>query len=213
MDEKEESKIENQQNSQKEFKPYGEKGKIYDDNVIFKGELPIKFNEFDPQKGGLSPKILFRKRKSEDTSIYFKKNKNGEDILGPNIKKETRIKNAFEALLDYVREVYFTNDLSVNDDNANNNNSHNNSHNNDCFKFTSLDLLINPLRKSYPWETWSPYEIALFNCCICKFGTNFDLYLNIITTKKKEEVIDFYYTWKSSKYYKMWKNKKKRSNS
>ena len=143
MDEKEESKIENQQNNQKEFKPYREKGKIYDDNVIFKGELPIKFNEFDPQKGGLSPKILFRKRKSEDTSIYFKKNKNGEDILGPTIKKETRIKNAFEALLDYVREVYFTNDLSVNDDNANNNNSHNNSHNNDCFKFTSLDLLIN----------------------------------------------------------------------
>jgi hypothetical protein len=205
MEHKEESKIENKQNNQKEFKPYEEKGKIYDDNVIFKGELPIKFNEFDPQKGGMSPKILFRKRKSEDTSIYFKKNKNGEDILDPTIKKETRIKNAFEALLDYVREVYFTNVLSANDDNVNNNS--------DCFKFTSLDLLINPLRKSYPWETWSPYEIALFNCCICKFGTNFDLYLNIITTKKKEEVIDFYYTWKSSKYYKMWKNKKKRSNS
>ena len=123
---------------------------------------------------------FFKKRKNEDTTIYFKKNKNGEDILGPTIKKETKIKNAFEALLDYVREVYFTND------HLNETNPNNNSHNTDnSFKFTSLDLLINPLRKSYPWETWSPYEIALFNCCICKFGTNFDLYLNIITTKKK----------------------------
>ena len=83
-------------------------------------------------------------------------------------KKETKIKNAFEALLDYVREVYFSNDHSINEQNPTN--SNNNSHNNDdSFKFTSLDLLINPLRKSFPWETWSPYEIALFNHCICKF--------------------------------------------
>ena len=52
----------------------------------------------------------------------------------------------------------------------------NNSHNSDnSFKFSSLDLLNNPLRKSFPLETLSPYEIALFNCWICKFGTNFDL--------------------------------------
>ena len=119
------------------------------------------------------------------------------------------MQNRIGTLLDYVREVYFTNNQSIDESNILNNNTHNND---DSFKFTSLDLLINPLRKSFPWETWSPYEIALFNCCICKFGTNFDLYLNIITTKKKEEVIDFYYTWKSSKYYRMWKNKKKKHN-
>ena len=209
MGEKEEPKIGNQQKNKKDSKSIEEKGKVYDENEFLQGDLQIKFNEFDSQKGGLSPRMLFRKRKNEDTSIYFKKNKNGEDILGPTIKKETKIKNAFEALLDYVREVYFTNNQSIEETNILSNSSHNND---DCFKFTSLDLLINPLRKSFPWETWSPYEIALFNCCICKFGTNFDLYLNIITTKKKEEVIDFYYTWKSSKYYKMWKNKKKKHN-
>lgn len=209
MGEKEEPKIGNQQKNKKDSKSIEEKGKVYDENEFLQGDLQIKFNEFDSQKGGLSPRMLFRKRKSEDTSIYFKKNKNGEDILGPTIKKETKIKNAFEALLDYVREVYFTNNQSIDESNILNNNTHNND---DSFKFTSLDLLINPLRKSFPWETWSPYEIALFNCCICKFGTNFDLYLNIITTKKKEEVIDFYYTWKSSKYYRMWKNKKKKHN-
>ena len=208
MGDKEEPKIGNQQKNKKESKSSVEKGKVYSDNEFLQGDLQIKFNEFDPQKSGLSPKMLFRKRKNEDTAIYFKKNKNGEDILGSNIKKETKIKNAFEALLDYVREVYFSNDNSLNETNT-----FNNSHNDDnSFKFTSLDLLINPLRKTFPWETWSPYEIALFNCCICKFGTKFDLYLNIITTKKKEEIIDFYYTWKGSKYYKIWKNKKKKRN-
>ena len=187
MGEKEEPKGGNQQRNRRDAKSSEDKGKVYDENEFLQRDLQIKFNEFDPQKGGLSPRMLFKKRKNEDTSISFKKNKNGEEILGPTIKKETKIKNAFEALLDYVREVYFTNDHSLNETN-----SVNNSHNIDnSFKFTSLDLLINPLRKTFPWETWSPYEIALFNCCICKFGTNFDLYLNIITTKKKEEVIDF----------------------
>ena len=209
MDEKEEPNLgENQPKNRKESKFSEEKGKVYVGNDFSQKDLQIKFNDFDAQKGGLSPKMLFRKRKNDDSAIYFKKNKNGEDILGPTIKKEVKIKNAFEALLDYVREVYFYNDNSINEKNSVNNS--NNIDNN--FKFTSLDLLINPLRKTFPWETWSPYEIALFNCCICKFGTNFDLYLKIITTKKKEEIIDFYYTWKSSKYYKIWKNKKRRYN-
>ena len=211
MGDKDEPKFTNSQKNKKEPKNAEENARPQDKCNFFQGNLQIKFNEFDPQKGGLSPRFLFKKRKNEDTSIFFKKTKAGEDILGPTIKKETRIKNAFEALLDYVREVYFTNDHSLNETNSINNTPA--QSNDDSFKFTSLDLLINPLRKSFPWETWSPYEIALFNCRICKFNTNFDLYLNIITTKTKEEVIDFYYTWKSSKYYKMWKNKKKKHNA
>ena len=57
-----------------------------------------------------------------------------------------------------MREVYFTNNQSIEETNILSNSTHNND---DSFKFTSLDLLINPLRKSFPWETWSPYEIAL----------------------------------------------------
>ena len=205
MSEKEESKSSNQQKYKKESKNVQEKNKEYEENELIKRNLEIKFSDFDPQKGGASPRFLFKKRKNDDSSIFFKKDKNGEDILISNSKKENKITHAFEAFLDFVREIYFTND----------HNETNNINNNDCnkFKFTSLDLLVNPLRKSFIWETWSPYEIALFNCCICKFGTNFDLYLNIITTKKKEEVIDFYFTWKSSKYYKIWKNKKYKKNA
>lgn len=168
------------------------------ENKIIQTSLDIKYSEFDPQKGRTSPRMLFRKRKNEDTSIFFKKDKNNEDIFGPNAKPESKVSNAFEALLDYVREIYFTTDGTETKEHGHG----------DKFKFTSLDLLLNPLRKNIVWETWSPYEIALFDCCMCKFGTDFDLFLNIITTKKKEEIIDFYYIWKGSKYYKMWKNKK-----
>jgi hypothetical protein len=59
-------------------------------------------------------------------------------------------------------------------------NCFNNSGNPNLFKFSSLDLLVNPLRQKFIWETWSPYEVALFECCICKFGKNFDLYPKIV---------------------------------
>ena len=123
MGEKDEPKFGNLQKGKKEQKVSEEKGRSLEDYDFFQGNLQIKFNEFDPQKGGLSPRFLFKKRKNEDTSIFFKKTKSGEDILGPTIKKETRIKNAFEALLDYVREVYFTNDHSNNETNSINNSS------------------------------------------------------------------------------------------
>lgn len=203
MSEKEELKIGYPSKNKKNSKSNTEKTKETEENELLKRNYEIKFQDFDQQKGGLSPRFLFKKRKNDDSCIFFKKDKNGEDILNSNTKKENKLNHAFEAFLDFVREIYFTNDHSnINESNSNSINDNNK------FKFTSLDLLVNPLRKSFTWEKWSPYEIALFNCCICKFGTNFDLYLNIITTKKKEEVIDFYYTWKSSKYYKIWKNKK-----
>ena len=208
MGEKEELKTGNHHKNKNDHKSLEEKNKAIGDSDILDNDIQIKFDEFDSQKGGLSPRKLFKKRRNEDTTIFFKKNKNGDDILGPTNKKEKRIKNAFEALLDYVREVYFTNNYPENEAN----NSINSEKDND-FKFTTLDLLIKPLRKNFTWETWSPYEIALFNCCICKFGTNFKLYLKIIKTKTIEEIIDFYYTWKSSKYYKIWKNQKRKLNT
>lgn len=48
------------------------------------------------------------------------------------------------------------------------------------FKFSSLDLLLNPLRKKHVFELWNPFEIALFESCVCKFNKNFDLYPKIV---------------------------------
>ena len=168
----------------------------------FLNELNINYSEFDHQKGNLSPRMLFKKRKLEEYSNSNKKKDEKESFLNSNVRIANKIKNSFENLLDFVHETYFT--VDINNNNLNDNQNYQNIN----FKFTSLDFLINPLRQKFPWETWSPYEIALFYCCICKFGTNFHFYENIITTKKREEIIDFYFSLKSSKYYKIWKNNK-----
>mmetsp|Transcript_4698 Transcript_4698/g.4877 ORF Transcript_4698/g.4877 Transcript_4698/m.4877 type:complete len:263 (-) Transcript_4698:36-824(-) len=72
------------------------------------------------------------------------------------------------------------------------------------FKFTSLDFLLNPLRTSLPFEKWSPYEIALFETCICKYGKDFELFTHIISTKTLEEIQEFYFCWEKTKYYSSW---------
>jgi len=89
-----------------------------------------------------------------------------------------------------VHESYFTNDKDINTTenkpNINNinlpeeNNLELDNKKSNAFKFSSLDLLMNPLRKKYVFELWNPYEIALFECCVCKFNKNFDLYPKIV---------------------------------
>ena len=163
-------------------------------------QLNINYSEFDSQKGTTSPRLLFKKRKIDDS--YLMKKKENEDNYPMNIKMANKVKNSFENLLDFVHETYFMNDNNIPNEKENHYN----------FKFTSLDLLLNTLRQKFTWETWSLYEIALFFFCIFKFGTNFQFYENIITTKTKEEIIDFYFSWKSSKYYKIWKSNKRKKN-
>lgn len=90
-----------------------------------------------------------------------------------------------------MHESYFENDRDTagsenKGNNQNNPGSINDDHNdNDAkkssiFKFSSLDLLMNPLRKKFVFEMWNPYEIALFECCVSKFNKNFDLYPKIV---------------------------------
>lgn len=89
-----------------------------------------------------------------------------------------------------MHESYFTNDKDINstENKPSNNNINLPEENNlelenkktNTFKFSSLDLLMNPLRKKYVFELWNPYEIALFECCVCKFNKNFDLYPKIV---------------------------------
>lgn len=173
-----------QKSEKKENKP--------ESSFNFKNRLNLNYSDFDAQKGNLSPRMLFRKRKPDDNN---QKHLNLSEAK--NVKIANKLKESFDHLMDFVFDTYFSTDTSDINNNAET-----------SFKFTSLDLLINPLRQKFTWESWSPYEIALFHCCICKFGPNFDLFETILKTKNKEEIIDFYFYWKSSKYYKIWKNNK-----
>jgi hypothetical protein len=160
-------------------------------NLKYKNTINTNYTEYDFQKGELSPRLLFRKRKPEQDST---RSNNIDNI--PKIAN--RVKNQFESYLDLVHDSYFA--LDKNEE------AEADGLPPSVFKFSSLDLLINPLRQKFVFETWSPYDIALFECCVCKFGKSFDLYTRIIKSKSKEEIVNFYYYWKQSKYYKIWKN-------
>jgi hypothetical protein len=168
-------------------------------NLKLKNKINTDYAEYDAQKGDLSPRLLFRKRKpDQDLNIKMSSYNNYYNNIEekPSIPKTVnKIKNHFENYLDLVHDSYFayneaeldTNDIKT-------------------FKFSSLDLLINPLRQKFIFETWSPYDIALFECCVCKFGKNFDIYTKVIKGKTKDDIVNFYYYWKQSKYYTVWKN-------
>jgi hypothetical protein len=157
-------------------------------NLLHKNKLNTDYTEIDFQKGEASPRMLFRKRRLDDIKV-----ENPSSNQSAN-----KIKASFDNYLDLVHETYFANDKPEEDAAEAGKFSN--------FKFTSLDLLINPLRNKFVFETWSPYEIGLFECCVCKFGKIFDLYGQVIKTKTKDEILGFYYYWKQSKYYKIWKS-------
>ncbi|CAD8196808.1 unnamed protein product [Paramecium octaurelia] len=68
-----------------------------------------------------------------------------------------------------------------------------------------LDILISPLRNDFPFETWTPKEIAIFECGICRYGKQYEFLSHLIKTKNAQDIIQFYYFWKFTSHYKLWK--------
>lgn len=80
----------------------------------------------------------------------------------------------------------------------------------DISEYSSLDMLVSPLRRSNPLDDWSPRQIALFECGICKFGKDFPAIAQLIGEKTTAEVVHFYYAcWKKSTHYQIWKSRRR----
>lgn len=148
---------------------------------IFQPRLNVDYSEFDPQKSAQSPRNIFR---FDNEKLQESKS---------NADKIRDMDSALDKYIDIVNDLYFTPAEESQEQKEMQ------------FKFSSLDLLISPLRSQIPLEKWSPYEIALFNCCICKFGKNFEIFEKIIKTKRIDEILEFYSCWKNTKYYSAWK--------
>jgi hypothetical protein len=160
---------------------------IKDDNenkreLNFSKELELDYKDLDPQKGNFSPRILYNTENNFDF------------MESTNTSFQISINNIVESYIDLVNKIYFSSFLNPLQE----------LESKDKFKMTSLDFLMNPLRQSMPFEMWSPYEVALFQCCICKFGKDFELFTKIIKSKNVDEIIDFYYQWEATKYYNAW---------
>jgi len=68
-----------------------------------------------------------------------------------------------------------------------------------------LGYLKSPLRRPTVIERWCPYEIALFEAGMAHYGKDFFQIHKAIQTKSTKEVIDFYYVWKKTSHYQVWK--------
>lgn len=83
----------------------------------------------------------------------------------------------------------------------------------DDTEYTSLDMLMSPLRKPSPLDTWSPKEIACFELGICELGKDFAAIARRMpqgpsgqARKTTAHLVDFYYNaWKHSSHYYAWK--------
>lgn len=162
----------------------------------FSKELELDYKDFDPQKCGTSPRKIFQGLSQNMSSSH---EFTSEVLSG--------LETSVDSYLDLVNQYYFSIKSSTDSSNINSNSnisSESESSDTNKFKFTSLDLLLNPLRSPFPFEKWSPYEIALFECCICKFGKNFEIFEKIIKTKSVEEIQEFFYQWEQTKYHEAW---------
>jgi len=74
-------------------------------------------------------------------------------------------------------------------------------------RITMLGLLQSPLRRRSVVETWNPLEIATFEAALAVYGKLFHKIRTCVQTKTTKEIIEFYYVWKKTKHYKVWKKK------
>ena len=72
---------------------------------------------------------------------------------------------------------------------------------------SALGYLKSPMRRPMVIETWSPYEIAVFEAALILHGKHFEKVQIEIGSKTTKEVIEFYYMWKKTSHYKTWKEK------
>jgi hypothetical protein len=68
-----------------------------------------------------------------------------------------------------------------------------------------LQFLKSPMRRSSVLERWSPLEVALFEAALAEYGKEFHKVQGEIKTKTTNEIVDFYYVWKKTPHYKLWK--------
>ena len=76
----------------------------------------------------------------------------------------------------------------------------------DRLEYGTVDSLLSPLRRVSPLDDWSAWEMAMFEGGLCAYGKDFHAISRLLGGKKTcGECVDFYYVWKKSGHYAMWK--------
>ena len=64
----------------------------------------------------------------------------------------------------------------------------------DQTQYTTLDLLLSPIRRVTARESWNNKEIAIFEAAMCKYPKQFSTIAKLVKTKTTQEIVKFYYT-------------------
>ncbi|CAH0477795.1 unnamed protein product [Peronospora belbahrii] len=66
---------------------------------------------------------------------------------------------------------------------------------------------LSPLRVSSVLDTWTPFEIRIFEVAIECYGKDFPRIADVINSKSCGDVVAFYYIWKNDFHYQVVKNR------
>lgn len=76
----------------------------------------------------------------------------------------------------------------------------------DRLEYSTFDMLTSPLRAENTLDEWSPIDIALFEAGICAYGKDFHEISRLMEGRKTcNQCVEFYYLWKKSAHYALWK--------
>eukprot|EP00916_Digyalum_oweni_P008862 GHVL01014811.1.p1 GENE.GHVL01014811.1~~GHVL01014811.1.p1 ORF type:complete len:189 (+),score=22.07 GHVL01014811.1:87-653(+) len=73
-------------------------------------------------------------------------------------------------------------------------------------KGSHLDLLLHPARVDEVCDFWGPWEVAVFQAAMCKYGKSFHKIAALLPQKNTKDCVEFYYVWKKTSRYKAWKS-------
>ncbi|OMJ91021.1 hypothetical protein SteCoe_6483 [Stentor coeruleus] len=160
----------------------------------------------DIQFKAISPLIFkkaSRKWLNSNSQNYFSQAKNTADLSKDQILAGKALQS-FENYLSIVSLMYFGDPFSKSKSNS------------DVFRpgkrarsrqiSDPLSMIVSPLRTELEFETWSPKQIAVFECTLCSFGKKFDAIEKLLTPDKAiKDITKFYYSWKKTSHYKAWK--------
>ena len=72
-------------------------------------------------------------------------------------------------------------------------------------RHTTLGAVMLPTRRPHPLDVWTPHQIAVFESGLCLYGKRFDVIANLIPGKSTQDVVEFYYHFKKTSHYAVWK--------
>lgn len=75
--------------------------------------------------------------------------------------------------------------------------------------YSAGDALLSPYFQPSVLDAWTPKEIMLFEAGITCCGKDFHAIQKLIPTKTCRDLLHFFYFWKQSSHYAMWKHWKK----